>query len=136
MTSALHQYELTIGKLLAPPSQTPLSLPSPSHPSRLAQSTSFGFPASYIRLPLAVLHVVMYMFQCYSIKTSHPLLLPLCTSLFFMLCSLCCPEHRLSNTVFVLAQLFSFIHLNRSYFSLRYHNLQLPSAIARILTDE
>ena len=48
--------------------------PSPPAPSRLSQSTSSGFPASYIKLPLVVLHVVMYMFQWYSLKSSHPLL--------------------------------------------------------------
>ena len=30
-----------------------LSLPSPPHPSRLSQSTSFGIPASYSKFPLA-----------------------------------------------------------------------------------
>ena len=32
----------------------PLSPPSPSHPSRLSQSTGFRFPASYSKLPLAI----------------------------------------------------------------------------------
>ena len=32
----------------------PLLCPSPPHPSSLSQSTSFGFPVSYIKLPLAV----------------------------------------------------------------------------------
>ena len=33
---------------------TPLQHPSPRHPSSLSQSTGFGFPVSYIRLPLAI----------------------------------------------------------------------------------
>ena len=31
----------------------PLPLPSPPHPSRLSQSTGFGFPVSYSKFPLA-----------------------------------------------------------------------------------
>ena len=32
---------------MSPPSSSPLLPPSPSHPSRLSRSTSFGLPASY-----------------------------------------------------------------------------------------
>ena len=71
------------------PSWTSLLPPSPPQPSRLSQSTSLGFPASYSKLPwLSVLHMVTYMFQCYSLKSSHPLLSPLCPKF----CPLCaCP---------------------------------------------
>ena len=37
-----------------PHSWRPLPPPSPPHPSRLLQSTGFGFPASYIKLPLDI----------------------------------------------------------------------------------
>ena len=63
-----------------PTSWNPLLPPSPPHLSRQ--------PASLIRLPLAILHMVMYMLQCYSIKLSHPLLLPLSPKLFFVSMSL------------------------------------------------
>ena len=46
MISVIYQHKLAIGTHMSPP--------SPSHPSKLSQSTSFGFPASYIKLPLAV----------------------------------------------------------------------------------
>ena len=36
------------------PPGTPLPPSSPSHPSRLSQSTGFEFPVSYIKLPLAI----------------------------------------------------------------------------------
>ena len=52
MVFAIHQHESTIGVHVSPPSLTPP--PSPPHPSRSSQSTSFGFPASYIELPLAI----------------------------------------------------------------------------------
>ena len=38
----------------APSLLTSLLSPSPSHPSRLSQSTSFGFPVSYRKFPLAM----------------------------------------------------------------------------------
>ena len=56
---------------LEPPSHLPLT---PSYPSRLSQSTRFELPASHSKFPLvSVLNMVMYMFQCYSLYSSHPL---------------------------------------------------------------
>ena len=45
MVSVIYQHELAIGTHMSPP--------SPSHPSRLSQSTSVGFPVSYGKFPLA-----------------------------------------------------------------------------------
>ena len=64
---------------MSPPSQTSLPPATPSHPSRLSQSTRSSFlcytAASH---QLSVLHTVMYMFQCYSLNLSYPLLSLLC----------------------------------------------------------
>ena len=49
----------------------PPLLPSPSHSSGLSQSTGFESLVSWIDLGL-VSQTVMYMFQCYSLKSSHP----------------------------------------------------------------
>ena len=46
MASAIRQHESVTGTHVAPP--------CPPHASRLSQSTGFGFPASYIKLPLAI----------------------------------------------------------------------------------
>ena len=43
MVSAIHQHESAIGIHASHPSWTLLSSLSPSHPSRLSQSTSFGY---------------------------------------------------------------------------------------------
>ena len=48
MVYAIHQHEMAIGIHMSPPFYTL------SHPSRLSQSTGFGFPASYSKLPLAI----------------------------------------------------------------------------------
>ena len=46
MVSVIHQHELAIGLHMSPH--------SPSHPSRLSQSFSFGFSVSYSKFPLAI----------------------------------------------------------------------------------
>ena len=51
----------------------------------------------------------MYMFQCYSLSLSHPLLLPLC----LQVCSLCqhlysCPANRFINTIFFLDSIYTW----------------------------
>ena len=63
----------------------PLSLQPPTHlpsyvPSKFSQSTGFGLPATYSKFPLAmsILHMVMYMFQYCSLKSSFLLPPPLC----------------------------------------------------------
>ena len=75
----------------------------PPHPILLGcHSTSFVCPASCIRLSLViVLHMVIYMFQCYSLKSPHPLL-PLSPKVCsLLLCLLCCPVHRIVNIIFL-----------------------------------
>ena len=84
-----------------PPSWTPLPLPSPPGPSGLSQT--IGCPASCIKLALAIyLHMIMYMFQCYSLKSSQPHLLPLSPKVYSLhLCLLCCPACRIIGTIFL-----------------------------------
>ena len=59
----------------------PLPLETPSHPSKLSQGTwlssLYHIATSY---QLFILHVVIYIFQCYSLNSSYPLLFPLCSS--------------------------------------------------------
>ena len=44
----------------------------------------------------SILHMVIYMFQCYSLKSSHPCLLPLSPKVCsLLLCLLCCPACRI-----------------------------------------
>ena len=56
------------------PSWTPLPLPSPYHPSGSSQCTSHKHPVSCIKPGLA--YMILYMFQCHSPKSYHPLPLP------------------------------------------------------------
>ena len=49
-----------------------------------------------------ILHMVMCMFQCSSLKSSHPRLLPLSPKVCSLrLCLLCCPACRIIGTIFL-----------------------------------
>ena len=77
MVFAIHQHEL-LQAYMCPPIWTPLPPPFLPYPSGLSRSTSLGalLHASNLQWS-SVLHMVIYMFQCYSLKSSHPCLLPL-----------------------------------------------------------
>ena len=64
-------------------------------------------------------HMVIYMFQCYCLKSSHPCLLPQSPKVCSLhLCLFCCPAHRVIVTIFlnsismhyILYWCFSFWH--------------------------
>ena len=54
MVSVTHKHESARDIQMSSPSWTFFPPPSSSHPSRHPQSTSFGFPASSSKLPLAI----------------------------------------------------------------------------------
>ena len=108
LVSAKHQHESAIGIPMSLPSWTSLSPPSPSHASRLLKSHT----ANSHWLP--ILHMVMYMFPCYSLQTPHPLLPPPHHVCSLCLCPLCCPANRLISTVFLYA-LYIYICVNIQY---------------------
>ena len=90
-------------RYMCDPRPKPFPPPSPSHPSGLSQCTSFECPASCIELGWwSISHMVIYMFQCYSLKPSHPCLLPQrlkVSSLY--LCLFCCLIYRIIITIFL-----------------------------------
>ena len=98
MASATHRSQAYMWPL---PPLSPLPTPSPPPPTRLSRSTTFGSPRyTSIAHWLSLLHMVIYMFQCYSLKSSHPLLLPLCSKVGSLcLCLLRCPAHRIIGTI-------------------------------------
>ena len=98
----IHQHESTTGRYMSPPSWAFLPPPTPSHPSRLPQSTRFELPTSYSKFPLAILRMVMYMFQCYSFHLSFPCFLSLCPQVSSLCLHLrCFPEDRFISTIFL-----------------------------------
>ena len=85
------------------PGISPVSLlhrllpPSPGT-TQLSQSSALGSPHH-----TASSHcMVLCMFQCYFLKSSHPLLPPLCPKVCSLrLCLLCCPACRIISTTFL-----------------------------------
>ena len=85
----------------------PLTLELPSHPSRLSQNTDLS-SLSHTANPtgLSILHMVVCMFPCYSLPSSHPLLpSAVSTDLFSMSASPLLPckkvhQYHLSRLLF------------------------------------
>ena len=85
------------------PSWTLLPPPSSSHPSGSSQCTSPGHPVSCINLDWwSISHMIVYMFQCSSLKSSHPRLLPPSPKVYSLhLCLFCCLTYRVIVTIFL-----------------------------------
>ena len=113
---AIHWHESAMGLHLFP-ILNPLSPPSPSQPSGSSQCTSPEHPASKLNW-WSVSHMIIYMFQFCSLKSSHPCLLPQITKDSSLhLCLFCCLAYRVIFTIFLnsiymrlLYWCFSFWH--------------------------
>ena len=69
---AKHQHKSAMGIHMSPPSWASLPLLTPSSPSRLSQSPSFSSLSHTANSHwLSILHMVKYMFQCYSPNLSN-----------------------------------------------------------------
>ena len=85
------------------PHPEPPPTSSPSHPFGLSQYTGFECPVSCIELGLVIYFTyVIYMFQCYSLKSSHPGLLQQSPKVYTLyLCLFCCLPYRVIVTIFL-----------------------------------
>ena len=82
----------------------PILSPPPTFlPSGLSQSTGFGCPASCIKLALVIYFTLGKVhIQCYSLRPSHPHLLPLSPKVCSLyLCLLCCAESIIKGNIFL-----------------------------------
>ena len=77
MAFAIHQHELGTGIYMSPSPEAPSHIPH--HPIRLSCPRALALGALLHALNLSILHMVMYLFQCYSLKWPHTCLLPLST---------------------------------------------------------
>ena len=86
------------------PSRSPLPPPSPSHPSGSPQCTSPEHLSHASNLGWrSISHLIVYLFQCYSLRTSHPRLLPQSPKVCSIhLCLFFCFTYRVIVTIFFL----------------------------------
>ena len=119
---------------MCPPSWTPPHLPPHpiplGHPSTPAQSTlchAWNLDWQFIS------HMIIYMFQCNSSKSSNPCPLPQCPkSCAIHLCLFCCLTYRVIFTIFLnsvyMHQYSVLVFFFLAYFTL-YNRLQFHSHI-------
>ena len=93
---------------MCPSCWSPLPPPSPSHPSGSSQCAGPEHPVLCIEPGLAIcLTYDKYMFQCYSLKSSHPLPLPQSPKVRSIhLCLFCCLTYRVIVTIFLNALIY------------------------------
>ena len=93
-----------MGVHVSPTLNTPSHLSPHHHPSGLSQFTSFECPVSCTELGLVICFTYgKYLFQCYSLKSSHSCLLSQSSKdcFFLCLCLFCCLTYRIIVTIFL-----------------------------------
>ena len=85
------------------PSWPPLPTPSPPHPSGCPSATALSALFHALNLDWrSVSRMVIYMFKCYSLKSSHPRPLPQSPKVCSLyLCLFCCLAYRVIVTIFL-----------------------------------
>ena len=86
-----------------PPPTSPLHPIPQGHPSAPALSTLFH--ASHLDWQ-SISHMIIYIFQCYSLKSSHPCLLPQSPKN----CSYICVSFAVSHSIFLSSILYALLY--------------------------
>ena len=96
---------------MSSPSWSPLPPPSPSQPSGSSQCTSPEHLSNASNLGWwSVSPLIVYLFQCYSLRTSHPRLLPQSPKVCSVhLCLFFCFAYRVIVTIFLVFKLYLII---------------------------
>ena len=102
-----------------PPLPIPLGHPSAPAPSTLSHTSNLDWRS--------VSHVIMYMIQCCSLRSSHPCLLQSPKDCSLHLCLFCCLAYRVIVTIFLnsiyMHQYTVLVFVFLAYFTL-YNRLQ------------
>ena len=138
MVFAKHRHESAMGVYMCPPSWNPSHLPHSipqGHPSGPALSSLSHASNLDWR---SISYMVIYMFQSYSFKSSHPRRLPQspkdCSS---YLCLFCCLAYRVIVTIFLnsiyIRQYTVLVFFFLTYFTL-FNRLQLYMEFRKMVT--
>ena len=78
-------------------------LPPHAIPLGCHRAPALGAPLYAWNVPWSsIIHMIMYMIQCYSLKSFHPHFSPLSPKVYsIQLCLLCCPACRLISPIFL-----------------------------------
>ena len=120
-----------VSPLLNPP-PTFLPIPSlrviPVHQSTLSHASNLDWQS--------ISHKIIYMFQCYSLKSSHPCLLPQSPKVCSLyLCLFCCFSYRIIITIF-LNSIYMHSYMVLEFFFLTYFTLMLGSSFIHLIRTD
>ena len=103
MVFAIHQHESAAGIHVSSPPEPPSHLPPNPILLGCPRAPALGAMPHALNLQWSsILHMVMYMFHCYSLKSSHPRLLSPSWKVYSArLCLHCFPACRIVATVFL-----------------------------------
>ena len=101
MAFTIHQHESATGVQVSPHPETPSHLPPHHNPLGCPRAPAWSALLHALNLHWSsILHMIMYMFQCYSFKSSHHLLLPHSPKVCSLhLCLFCCLAYRVIVTI-------------------------------------
>ena len=92
-------------------------LSTPSHRSRLSQSTRLSSLCSISSFPLATsLHMTVYICQCYPLNSFHPFLPPLCPKSVLYVC-ISIPALQIGSSVPLFYILYICVNIRNLFFS-------------------
>ena len=126
----IHSHESATGVHVSPILNS-LPPPSPSHPQGHPSAPVLSTPSHALNLDWrSVSHMVIYMFQCYSLRSSHSRLLPQSPTVCSLhLCLFRCPECRVMVTIFLnsihMRQYTVLVFFFLTYFTLYNTSLEL-----------
>ena len=102
MFFAIHHHESAMDAHVSPILKRLLP-PPPPHPSGLSREPALSALLHALNLHWSsILHMVIYMFHCYSLKSSHPHLLPHSPKICSLhLCLFCCLAYRIVIAIFL-----------------------------------
>ena len=103
MVFAIHWHESATGVHVSPHSEPPSQLPPHPIPPGCPRAPALSALLHTMNLHWwSSSHIVIYMFQCYSLISSHPCLLPHSPKVCSLhLCLFCCLAYKLIITVFL-----------------------------------